>query len=267
MENTTPQITAIIPNYRTLELTRLCLRLLAKHSDLRRLQVIVVDNHSQDGSLDYLRKLKWIRLIERTDTGNESGPEMHGAALDLALSQVDTPFTLVMHTDTLVIDDHWLDFLLGQFTNDRVAGVGSWKLEAPPSVFKRAGQAVERLIRRCLRRPEKTVPRYLRSHCAVYRTELLKKHTLGFRHGRSAGESAHLMLAEAGFELKFIPSEVLGKYIRHLNHATMILNPRAGDRKTAKPKARKQLARKLGIPDFFAVLNDESLDQIEKPRI
>ena len=254
-------LTAIIPNYRTPDLTRLCLRLLKKNSDLNRLKVIAVDNNSQDESSAYLESLNWIKLISRNDTGNETGPQMHGSALDLALKEVDTPFVMVMHTDTLMIDSKWLDFLLDQFDDPQVAGVGSWKLESPPSQFKRQWQKLERFFRRLSGRKVDNVPLYLRSHCAVYRTDLLREHTKGFAHGRSAGESAHLMLVEAGYTMKFIPSETLSTFVRHLNHATMILNPRAGDRKTAKAKARKRLARELGIPDFHRILSDEALDK------
>ena len=127
-----PEVSIVIPNYKTPELTRLCLRSLRRHTDLERVRVIVVDNDSRDASLDYLRKVEWIELLERTTDG-ESGPEMHARALDLALEKVDTPFLLVIHTDTIVVNDLWLDFLLNRINSDpNIAGVGSWKLEIVP---------------------------------------------------------------------------------------------------------------------------------------
>ena len=59
-------LTILLPNYKTPELTRLCLRSLRKYTDCSRIKVIAVDNASGDESLDYLRSLSWIRLIERT---------------------------------------------------------------------------------------------------------------------------------------------------------------------------------------------------------
>ena len=124
------EVTILIPNYKTPEMTRLCLRLLRRHTDLERVQVVVIDNGSGDASLDYLRGVNWIRLIERPEAAKEKGPEMHARALDLALKEVTTPYVLVMHTDTLICNDGWLDFLLGKISGDKtVAGVGSWKLE------------------------------------------------------------------------------------------------------------------------------------------
>ena len=175
------EVTILIPNYKTPEMTRLCLRLLRRHTDLERVQVVVIDNGSGDASLDYLRGVNWIRLIERPEAAKEKGPEMHARALDLALKEVTTPYVLVMHTDTLICNDGWLDFLLGKISGDEtVAGVGSWKLEEPPSACKQFGKKIESLLRRLLGKKTKVEERYLRSHCALYRTELIRKRTNGF---------------------------------------------------------------------------------------
>ncbi len=147
-----PEVSIIIPNYRTAALTKLCLRSLVLHTELRRVRVIVVDNDSQDESTEYLRGLSWIRLIERRRAKEESGPQMHARALDLAFAQVDTPYTLVMHTDTIVVSSSWLDFLVGNIASSPdIAGVGSWKLESVPA-WRRVGKAVESFCRLPLRR-------------------------------------------------------------------------------------------------------------------
>jgi GT2 family glycosyltransferase len=48
--------TICIVNYRTLDLTKLCLRCISKFARYRH-QVIVVDNDSRDESLEYLRSI------------------------------------------------------------------------------------------------------------------------------------------------------------------------------------------------------------------
>ena len=252
--------TIIIPNYKTPELTKLCLRSLRKHTDLRRARIVVVDNDSADASLEYLRSLKWITLVERK-TASESGPEMHARALDAALELVDTPFFVVMHTDTIVVSDDWLDYLLGAFDgNPKLAGVGSWKLEKS-SKLKYYGQRLEDLVRRIfLRRRHAPEERYLRSHCAVYRTELVRRFTKGFYDGETAGRSLHRMLVAAGYEMRFLESFELGTYIRHLNHATMILNP-SGEGRTSKASSRRKLAGKLDDAAFAAILADDTPDR------
>ena len=252
-------VSIILPNYKTPELARLCLRSLRKFTPHDAIRIIAVDNASGDDSLEYLRSLSWIRLIERTPADIEGLPPavMHTTAMDLALKEVDTPFVLSFHTDTIVYRPDWLDFLLSRINrSDRIAGVGSWKLEFVPPL-KRFGKSIEDGLKRAFGR-KKPEFRFLRSHCALYRTELLKRHTRGFGDGECAGSSIHKGLIAAGYEMDFIPPEVLIRYMDHLNHATMILNPTIGSRKTASPKARQSLEKRL--EQFRAILADDSLD-------
>lgn len=255
------QTTIIIPNYKTPILTKLCLRTLRRFTDLSRTRVVVVDNDSADESLEYLRQVEWITLLERK-TGSESGPEMHARALDMALETVDTPFFAVMHTDTIVRNPLWLDFLLRQFDGEpRLAGVGSWKLELI-SRRKIVGQKIENFVRELFtRRRHAPEERYLRSHCAIYRTEPVRQYTRGFDDGETAGKSLHRMLVAAGFDMRFLESQELSKFVLHLNHATMILNP-CGSGKTSRPSSRRKLDDKLNQPFFQSVLADDSLDRL-----
>ena len=92
---TTLQVTILIPNYKTLELTKLCLRLIRKHTDLNLARVVVIDNDSQDESLEYLRTLKWITLIERKHIPGETPALSHSRALDLALRINNHPLCFI----------------------------------------------------------------------------------------------------------------------------------------------------------------------------
>ena len=97
-----PIVTALIPNYKTLKVTKLCLRLLRKYTDPKKISIIVIDNDSQDESLKYLKSLKYITLIERKKKQDDTPSLSHARALDLALEKVTTPYVLSMHTDTFV---------------------------------------------------------------------------------------------------------------------------------------------------------------------
>ena len=256
-------VSIILPNYKTPELTRLCLRSLRKYTPHDAVRIIAVDNASGDESLEYLRSLDWIRLIERTpaDIAGLEPAVMHTTAMDLAMKEVDTPFVLSFHTDTIVYSPDWLDFLLGRINRDeRIAGVGSWKIEFF-SPLRRFGKKLEMVETRAkvllgLKKPE---VRFLRSHCALYRTELLKRYTHGFGDGESAGKSIHKLLTAAGYTMEFIPPEVLIEYMDHLNHATMILNPTIGSRRTSSRRARSLLESRMAR--YRNILDDDSLDR------
>ena len=187
---------------------------------------------------------------------------MHARALDLGLQQVDTPYVLSIHTDTIIRSDRWLDYLLGRLeAEERIAGVGSWKLEIQ-SPLKRRGKELETWVRRP---PESERDgRYLRSHCALYRTELIRKYTDGFFDGDTAGRSLHRKLVEQGYRMIFLEPAELMRYLCHLNHATMVLNPAIAGKKTGTPAARRRIRRALDALDYRAILADDSLDRTMK---
>lgn len=263
-------VTILVPHYKTLELTKLCLRLLRKYTDLKKARIIVIDNDSQDESLAYLRNLKWITLLERKSIPNEGGVSAHSRALDLAMELVTTPYVLSIHTDTLVKRSDWLDFLLQQIqSKPNIAGVGSWKLEQK-SLWRRICKRVERYTQlgfyKFTRRTQHSLEGigknyyYLRSHCALYDMRLLQKHQLHFSDGdKVAGKEMHRALVENGYEMIFLPSESLIKYLEHINHATTVLNPQLS-RQKSQDKGLRRIEKSLLKLNAKAIINDISLD-------
>ncbi|WP_126456888.1 glycosyltransferase family 2 protein [Sulfuriflexus mobilis] len=266
-----PEVTILLPNYKTPEITKICLRLLRKYTDTSRIHVIAIDNASGDASLDYLRSLSWIELIERPNYEDESGPLSHSHALDEAMERVTTPYVLSMHTDTFVRRHDWLDFLLARIkADDNIAGVGSWKLEVKPWI-KRVLKRIEYkwqsfyfpLVGKGYGKLEGKGDNflYLRSHCALYRTDLIRKYGLKFsQENDTAGRILHKKLVEHGHVMQFIPSEELIDYMVHLNHATMLLNPELGIRKHKRVKGLKRIKQVFEELECEKVLQDTSLD-------
>ncbi len=82
-----PQETICIPHWQVKERIRLCLRAIRKYTKGAPHQMIVVDNGAQDESLDYLRSLTWIRLIERGEQTPESWVKAFITALDIGLAR------------------------------------------------------------------------------------------------------------------------------------------------------------------------------------
>jgi len=266
------EVTLLVPNFRTPEITRLCLRLLRKHTDMARVHVLVIDNDSGEGeaSLEYLRSLKWIELIERKSVAGESPGASHAAALDMALARTTTPYVMSIHTDTFVLRDDWLDFLLDKIKQDEnIAGIGSWKLEVKPLYklwLKKIEYVLQRLIYPLIGKELITEGKgrhfyYLRSHLALYRTDLLKKYGLSFGAGEeTAGKMLHKALVDHGHSMQFIPSPQLIRYAVHLNHATMILNPELGSREKTVRKGAKKIKAMLRKMKADEILQDSSLD-------
>lgn len=259
-------VSILIPNFRTPILTKLCLRSLRKYTDTSRCKVLVIDNGSGDGeeSLEYLRSLKWITLLENHPDPNLPPAVIHSLSMDKLLHAAETEFILSMHTDTIIKHSGWLNYLLEHIQKPGIAGVGSWKLEKQ-SLLKKTGKRLEDLFRERVRNfftntKKRIEEKYLRSHCALYRRELVIEYTKGFYDGMETGHSIHNMLHRNGFGMLFLPESELGKYMVHINHATMILNPEIAGKKTSRPQARKKIAGFLGRDCWDNILMDTSLD-------
>lgn len=268
---TTPLVSILIPNYKTLDLTKLCLRLLKKYTDPSLVKLIVIDNDSKDESTLYLRTLKGITLIERPAVPGEQPVSAHSNALDLAMQQVDTPYVLSIHTDTLVKRPDWLPFLLNEIQKrETIAGVGSWKLENKPW-WRLALKKIERSFQRLFywvtgndKHGLEGIGKnyyYLRSHCALYRMDALRKLNLHFSDGDLvAGKYMHKALVDAGYEMIFLPSDILIPYMDHINHATTVLNPALSTREKSVNKGLKRIRRTLDKMNAKGILVDETLD-------
>ncbi len=265
------KVTVLVPNYKTLDLTKICLRLLRKntHSDL--INVIVIDNESNDESTDYLRGLDWIDLIERPAVPGESGGMAHARALDLGLARVETPFVMSIHTDTFIHHPGWLDFLLGEIQkSEDIAGIGSWKLESKPwykRALKRVESSVQSLIFPLLGKGYGHIEGkgdnfyYLRSHCALYRSDLIRQHDSSFSQDNdTAGRTLHKVLVDNGYQMIFLPAEILMRYILHVNHATMVLNPHLGSSQRSVSSGTRRIQKALDSIQADAILRDTALD-------
>lgn len=250
-------MTILIPNYKTYQLTRLCLKLIRKYTDPQRIHVIVIDNDSQDESLDYLRSLSWIELVERKK--DDDTPSLsHAKALDLALKSVFTPFVLSIHTDTLVKHPNWLDVLLAKIEQGPdIAGVGSWKLESKP-FLKRLAKSLEyrwqSFYYDLIGKTDHALEgkgrnyHYLRSHCALYRMQFIRDMNLTFSdESETAGKVMHKKLVDSGYRMIFLPSHFLNRYIVHVNHATMVIHPELGARRKTIVKGQKRLRKEFNL--------------------
>jgi len=268
-------VTIVIPHYQTHDLIRICLRSIRKYTP-QPYNVIVIDNGSRDESLEYLRSLKWITLIERNSGSIQMGSWAHGSALDVGLKHTHTEFFLALHSDVIVKDANWLKTLTAPFRNrPRLACVGSGKLEEISTgyrLFKKVGdvKGFLRFLRRRFYRENAMdkryqQPPYIRTICALYRSEILNNEHLSFlpieEEGLTSGQALYYELIQRGYLTRYLSSVELRKVIDHLNHGTMILNPFLGARKRTITKGLGRIQKTFREETVMNLLEDASLDQ------
>ena len=263
-------VTIVIPHYQTHDIIRLCLRSIRKFT-LQPYKVIVVDNDSKDESLEYLKSVKWLNLIQRKEVAKK-GSWAHGSALDIGLTDTQTEFFLALHSDVMIKDSSWLSKLLTPFQkNPALACVGTGKLEDVPAayrVFKKMGD-IKGLLRflntNLLHNPHQLLPGYIRTTCAVYRTEILKKENLSFlpreEQKMTSGQALYYELVQRGYQTLYLPPGELKKVIDHVCHGTMILNPALGARKRTIAKGIRKIEKQLSEGWIKSLLEDSTLDQ------
>ncbi len=222
-------ISILIVNYKTRRLTGLCLSLIKEKFDLRRVQVIVVDNDSADDSLDYLRGLDWIELIERSAKTPEEGHIAHSAALDMGMQAVRTRYVLLMHTDTLIKDASVIDLLLNQMTDvSRVACAGSVD-QRYRKLLSRLWRSTKRTIRRRRRlradsgKGKKARPNdnYIKSFCSLWDVSVIRSEGLKFcAADRNPSYEMQDQLLDRGYKLKKVSPRKLFQHVSHVQGGT-----------------------------------------------
>ena len=99
-----PILSIIIPQFKTPELIRLCVRAIKQFSVLNP-EIIVIDNNSKDASIDYLKQVKNITLVE--NKRKCSGIDAHKLALDIGVKKANGKWILFFHSDSIVLKKGW----------------------------------------------------------------------------------------------------------------------------------------------------------------
>lgn len=241
------RISISIPHWQVLPLLQPCLRSIRKNTRGKDVEVIVIDNGSKDGSLDYLRSLEWIRLIERPEEGLFNFPDNVWTSHDIALKEATGEFLVTMHTDLFVKREDWLDeYLKAMDADPRLGAVGTWKLEMKNPVYefqKRVFHVIRSNIKYALglrkKRYEWKQGHYPKDFCALYRRQILLDEGLTFRslegkkgfYDQSGGYSISAQLWDKGYPTKVIPVRTMMPRIVHLGHGTAAVSPEKSHRR------------------------------------
>lgn len=263
------KVTICVINYKTPHLTKLCLRSIRKFTTYP-CEVLVIDNNSLDSSLEYLKFLKWIRLIERDTSKDPDGSYSHAAALDLGLKNCNTEFFMSLHSDCFIKKENWLNDLVSYFADDsQIACVGSGKIESMPKFLQLLKSATDfKTFKRKLFGSPDTVGLYRyynRTICCLYRVDVLRGENLSFLSerdkGLTSGQKLYFELVDRGYKTVELPSWVMGQYLIHIAHATQATNlDEFMLRDRAVRKCNRFLEKALSSSLFADILADDSLD-------
>lgn len=273
-----PQVSICIPHWQVKELITPCLRAIRKFTQNIPIEVIVVDNGSEDESLAYLRSLSWIKLIERGKKTPENWIQAFITALDLGFKHSRGEYFVIMHTDTLIKHPGWLERLILPMKSDpKCAAVGAWKLEPRHPIYEFTKKITDTKkaklwLRRNLLGDQKArqLKRELcpRDYCAIYRAEPIRRLGLKFNARGSlidytSAEQMYYQLKENGYHAVVIDTTEMMKYMVHLAHATAGLRPeqRSLHHRHAQKKSERNLRRFFNLPLIKELMEDESLDR------
>ena len=288
-----PLVTIILPHFETPELAKLCLRAIRKftfsakeHGSASRtmapskspeIEVLVIDNGSGDGeSLEYLRQVEWIRLIERgPEAAALGGAAAHATALNVGLREAKGEFVLAMHTDTIARRAGWLEELISPMRADPLlAVVGSDKTDESGAAWSLVKKMVDRKTwRRAAYRvtgrelPEELRERrpHARSFCALYRRAALVKEGLDFvpRGRTTAGEEIYHGLAARGYQVRLLARAQMRELVVHVSHATALVSERRKiNRRIVRRRTRGRMERLMSEPWIRALAEDDGLDRL-----
>jgi len=273
-----PLVSICIPHWQVKELVTLCLRAIRKYTKGTPYEVIVLDNGSQDDSLDYLRSLPWVRLIERGEQTPEFWVKAFITALDVGFANSRGKYFLIMHTDTVVKHPDWLERLMAPLEADpKCAASGAWKLELRHPLFEFTKRVTDtKKVKLWLQRTflgddkARQLKRELcpRDYCALYRSAPIRELGLRFDHGGrwdgyTAAEQMYYQLKENGYRAEVIPTPEMMRYMVHLAHATAGLRPgqRRLDHRHAQKKSERKIRRLFGSELAKSLAADTSLDR------
>ncbi|MBA3311682.1 MAG: glycosyltransferase [Planctomycetota bacterium] len=266
-----PKITICVPQWQVLEYIQPCLRSIRKHSAGEDVEVLVIDNGSKDESLDYLRSLSWIRLIERPEEVHTNWPTNVFTAWDRGLTEATGEYYVTMHSDVFVKADGWLRPLVRELERSpEVAASGTWKLEIENPFYaaqKRAVGLISAGLKRLVGQQRPVGIRqghYPRDFCAMYRRDILREHELTFQclfGNRGGGYSISRQLWERGYKMGLVPVREMARHIEHVAHGTAAVRgeKRLGHARTQR-KAETKVADLFAEPWIQALMTDASLD-------
>lgn len=129
-KNTQPAITIVIVNYNVKDFLVQCLHSVEAASTELTVEVIVVDNHSSDGSVAYLRPI--FPTVQFIEAGENLG---FGKANNVGIALAQAKYTLLLNPDTILSEDT-LHIMWHYMESRPDAGIAGCKVLNPDGTFQ-----------------------------------------------------------------------------------------------------------------------------------
>jgi len=256
----TPILSIIIPQYKTLELIRLCIRAIKQFSALHP-EIIVIDNNSRDASLDYLKKIKNIILIE--NKRKCSGADAHKLALDLGIKKARGQWILFFHSDSIVLKKDWDQDLI-DLAKKYPGTIGATTIYRD---INRFAPWYAKLLRYFKERSSffnytfDITNKKIMSYCFLIEREFLLKTKYQFHgsHG-DVGDSLYQTHIKNQKPFILLGRKMLNRFIWHTSNATSIAAGLMNDEKS-KQKFLKKRNQLLSSDIISSLLQNNALDK------
>lgn len=125
MNENNVELSIILLNYNGYKDTLECIKSIRKNEKKIKYKIIVVDNNSNDNSIEILSKVKNITLIKRTvNDGFSAG---NNVGIKYALDKFKSNYILLLNNDTIITQNS-LSKMIYSLENDNKAGIATCKL-------------------------------------------------------------------------------------------------------------------------------------------
>jgi len=116
-----PLVSIIIVTWNHLEYTKLCIENIFEQNTYQNIEIIVVDNGSQDGTLEYLRKIQ-LRKNNVTVINNQVNLGF-AKANNIGIGHAKGQYIILLNNDT-VVTSGWVEGIIRYLTDREIGMVG-----------------------------------------------------------------------------------------------------------------------------------------------
>ena len=221
----TPKVSIVVLTYNNLELNKYCIRSILEKTAYSNYELIVLDNCSTDGTVEYLKELKRAEDPRVKIIINEKNSGFAGGN-NLAIDQSTGEYIMLLNNDT-VVTRGWLTNAVKHMSNDPKCGMcgavtNSIGNEAMIGVNYRNLTELDSFAFQYTRKHNNEVYRKvdrLALFCTLIRKEIMDKHGKldeNYEVGMFEDDDYALVVEKAGYHF-YVADDV---FVHHVNNAS-----------------------------------------------